>query len=217
MHHKWFRASAIAVAYVASLAVYSRLPAQVPDDWWIPGESDLSVVRSLLAFFLPTASVAIVLLFRRVASIDPLRENYERFRATFELVLTSSVLFALALHAVLLATLLGAPSWTGKLPALMFGLILIVVGNVVPRIKPNVALGIRTPWTLRDDRIWARTHRAAGYLLVACGLAVLVAAAALPAWLPRTLEAGAGIAIVGLVAFSYVLWRAKKRTGASAG
>ncbi len=210
MSHKWFRICAILVSLVTSVAAFLRLPAHVPEDWWIPGDSDEWLVRTLLAFFLPAAAVTIVLLFRRLASIDPLRENYQRFSGAYELVLTSAVLFVIGLHGVLLGTLLGAPAWIWKLPSLMVGVILIVVGNVVPRIRPNVALGVRTPWTLGDEGVWASTHRVAGYVLVACGAVVLLEAVIAPHWLRTTLEVGAGAAVAALVAFSYALWRSKK-------
>ena len=50
------------------------------------------------------------------------------------------------------------------------GIALAVIGNVVPRLGPNLALGIRTGRTLSDRRSWMATHRVAGYAGVAVGL-----------------------------------------------
>lgn len=41
---------------------------------------------------------------------------------------------------------------------------------------------IRTPWTLSDDRVRARTQRVAGYLFVGAGALFLLASAPLARW-----------------------------------
>ncbi len=48
--------------------------------------------------------------------------------------------------------------------------LLAVVGNALPALPPNLFIGIRLPWTVRDRRVWAETHRAAGHGLVAVAL-----------------------------------------------
>jgi uncharacterized membrane protein len=67
-------------------------------------------------------------------------------------------------------------------------------------------VGIRTPWTLSSAQSWSRTHRAGGWVFIAGGL-LLMAAAALP-WLavPALVVVVGGS--LGLVAFSYVAWKA---------
>ena len=57
---------------------------------------------------------------------------------------------------------------------------LISVGNLLPRTRPNLAIGIRTKRTLSDRACWMRTHRDAGYLVVACGFVLVLSAIAVP-------------------------------------
>ena len=47
------------------------------------------------------------------------------------------------------------------------GTLLVVLGGVMGRRRPNWTTGIRTPWTLADERVWDKTHRVAGRLMVA--------------------------------------------------
>ena len=56
----------------------------------------------------------------------------------------------------------------------MFGLVLIAVGNLLPRTRPNVAVGLRTARTLTDPQLWQRMHRIGGYATVALGLVIAV-------------------------------------------
>jgi len=54
------------------------------------------------------------------------------------------------------------------------GLLIMFVGNVWPKLKPNYVVGIRNPFTLADDIVWIKTHQFAGYLYLFIGLALLI-------------------------------------------
>jgi uncharacterized membrane protein len=91
-------------------------------------------------------------------------------------------------------------------PAIV-GLQFVILGNALPRARPNWWFGIRTPWTLSNDRVWARTHRVAGYLLAGAGILLLVAAA-----LPRAWTFALGVAAViaagfSSLVYSYFAWK----------
>lgn len=56
---------------------------------------------------------------------------------------------------------------------------LAITGNLLYNVRPNRYLGIRTPWTLRNDTVWRKTHRLGGVLFFVFGtlgfIATLVA------------------------------------------
>lgn len=175
MSHERFRAVLIAVALAASAAVVAFLPAGLPPAFGVPLGAAAWLSRVVDAFFLPLAAAAVCLIFRRLANAGPARASVDRFRGTFELVLDASVGLVIALHATLLATLLvGVKPSLGLVPPLAVGIVLVVIGNALPRVRPNDVIGVTTAWAKRSERAWARTHRVAGYLVVALGLAVIV-------------------------------------------
>ncbi len=53
---------------------------------------------------------------------------------------------------------------------LVLGLILIVLGNYLPKSRQNYTVGIKLPWTLNDENNWNKTHRLAGKIWMICGL-----------------------------------------------
>ncbi|HSO40475.1 MAG TPA: SdpI family protein, partial [Labilithrix sp.] len=53
---------------------------------------------------------------------------------------------------------------------LLLGGFYVALGLVLPRIKRNALMGIRTPWTLTSDENWARTQRVGGYAMVGAGV-----------------------------------------------
>ena len=88
------------------------------------------------------------------------------------------------------------------------GLLFVVIGNVLGKVRSNFMFGVRTPWTLSSDLSWNKTHRLVGRLFVLLGFAVAVATvvAGNEAYLAVLLG---GIAIVIAVAFvySYRVWK----------
>lgn len=51
----------------------------------------------------------------------------------------------------------------------LISFVLIVVGNYVPKTKPNYYVGYRLPWIINNEEVWIKTHRISGFLLVVCG------------------------------------------------
>ena len=89
---------------------------------------------------------------------------------------------------------------------LMLGLTLVVIGNLLPRLRPNLVIGIRTARTLSDRSAWARANRTAGYATVVAGSSLLIAGM-LPS-LP--VIAFATIAALGIITMlAWTSWRAR--------
>ena len=101
----------------------------------------------------------------------------------------------------------------GRVEGLVAVVLLGVLGNALPALRPNWFFGIRTPWTLRDDRVWDRTHRVAGHALVGASALLAGLWAALDA---ATFDAVFTMATVALVAFAvaYPWWLSRRLASA---
>ena len=167
----------IAAGYAAGMAAYSRLPGPfLPDGWFVFG-------RPLIAFLLPTTALAIYLLLWSLWTRDPIRQDNGTLESTYKEIIFRIIVFVTAVHGLILANLLGVAAiraWAGRGVLIMFGLLLIGVGNLLPRTRPNVGLGVRTWRTLTNRQLWMRTHRLGGHLLVALGSVIVCAGAFLP-------------------------------------
>jgi uncharacterized membrane protein len=95
----------------------------------------------------------------------------------------------------------------------MLGLLFIVIGNWLPKIKQNSTLGIKIKWTLYNEENWNRTHRFAGFVWVIGGvifcLMGFVAEKALLFLLPLQIIL---LAVVPMV-YSWNLARKQKQAG----
>ena len=50
------------------------------------------------------------------------------------------------------------------------GLMFMVIGNYLPKVKQNNTIGIRVVWTLQDEENWSATHRFSGKIWVVSGI-----------------------------------------------
>lgn len=63
---------------------------------------------------------------------------------------------------------------TPRFASFFVGLLFVVIGNYLPKVKQNYYMGIKLPWTYSDEENWNRTHRMAGKLWVAGGIVILL-------------------------------------------
>jgi uncharacterized membrane protein len=125
------------------------------------------------------------------------------------------LVFLAALHVFLIGTNLGWAVPFNQVLGVGIGLLFLVLGNYITRVRQNWFMGIRTPWTLSSERSWRETHRIGGRLFMAGGLFLVVAALVnrhLPGWV--ILVAVAVPSVIALV-ISYVEWRADQAEKAS--
>jgi len=68
-------------------------------------------------------------------------------------------------------------SETGGILAIgLLSMFMMVFGNLAPKIPFNRYLGLRLPWTIRDEDTWKVAHRIVGYLSFPVALLMFVAA-----------------------------------------
>ena len=163
----------IALAYGAGALAYPYLPGLFLEQHRLP--------RLLIAVALPTTALVIYWLFRSLWRNDRVRTGNGAFEATYQAIVFRALLFVVALHAIVMLLLtdamdtMGIRSWGGRTVVVLLGLTIAAIGNLLPRTRPNVAFGVRTPRTLTNVQLWQQVHRVGGYTTVALGLAILIA------------------------------------------
>jgi uncharacterized membrane protein len=199
-----------------SVAVYPRLPETIAVHWDLDGNPNGWMPRPIGAFFAPVFLLALWGLLRLAPRIDPREDNYRRFGDAYDTIVASALLLVLVTHAIMLAIALGYRVPVGRIVPALVGALFVVIGNVMPRMRSNWAVGIRTPWTLSSDRVWTRTHRLAGFSMTGAGIVMLVASLAFPAALRAPVVIGAAVAaVIAPAVYSYLTWRREEKGGES--
>ena len=58
----------------------------------------------------------------------------------------------------------------GVIVNIMVGIMFIILGNYVHKVKQNYTVGMKLPWTLNSEENWNRTNRMTGWILILSGL-----------------------------------------------
>jgi uncharacterized membrane protein len=135
----------------------------------------------LIAYLLPTTTLLLYLLLNAVWVRDPLRDRDQSADRTYRAIMLPIVLLIFVLHITVLMTFAtglrsDVMALFARLVPAALGVALISIGNFLPRVRPNLVIGIRTRRTLADRAVWMTTHRLAGYLTVACGIVIVAGA-----------------------------------------
>lgn len=202
----------IAAAALASAVAWSGMPDLVPLHWNWRGEVDRYGSRTVALVLMPMIMLGVWALMRLLPRIDPFRENYAKFAGTYELLIDTVLAMMLVIHVAVLLGAGGAPDSVTLVVRLAIGAVLIVLGNVMPRTRQNWFVGVRTPWTLASPRVWEKTHRLAGYLLVGVGVLVIATIPLAPQVGMPILAGGVGLVAISTVVYSYLEWRKEARS-----
>jgi uncharacterized membrane protein len=160
----------IAAALIATIVLYPQLPARVPTHWGIDNRPNGYSPKWVLFLFGPGLMAAMLALFRFLPWLSPKHWEVDSFQATYlQLMLILISLLAYLYAAILWA---GMTGWANVGRAILGGvcLLLALLGNLLGKVRRNFYIGVRTPWTLANERVWNATHRFAAKTFVVGGL-----------------------------------------------
>lgn len=153
-----------------ALILYPHLPELIPIHWNIRGEVDGWAPKSWAIYLNPGIIAVLLLLLWGLPALSPRPFAVDTFRRTFNYVLVVTCGLMAHIHVVMLQAALHPRADSGRY--LIGGLFLFfaLLGNVLGKVRRNLWMGIRTPWTLASDVVWDRTHRLAAWMLTGAGV-----------------------------------------------
>jgi hypothetical protein len=158
-------------------------PAETAPRWPVLGLMPALAVVLWLAFRLaPTTAGRSVgrRLFHHAPDEVTSPDQFARFGNSYEAIVLGVVFLVLGLHASVLAAALDAPAIAVRLVPAVMGASLVLMGNVMPRLRPNWVAGLRSERLLADPQLWRATHRVFGTAFVVGGLLTIATAVVAP-------------------------------------
>lgn len=160
---------------VLTAAVYGRLPAEVPMHWDLNGEVGYSAKWQLWIVAGLTPLMAVLFYF--LPRFDPKKRNYDKFSGSYIGFQIIMMLFMLTMVGVCIVEALRPGTVNVSMTVcLVVSLLMVYLGNVMPKFRMNWFCGIKTPWTLSSETVWVRTHRVAGRMFFGAGVLGLIGA-----------------------------------------
>lgn len=204
----WLLLALIVLAFVFSLYYSTKLPAIVPVHWDAQGQVNGYGPKWLNLYLLPVITLAIFLLMTFIPKIDPFQKNYQKFARAYEGLKAVLVVFFLFLYgSTLYASINPSSDIMANFLGLGFGLLMVVLGYLMPQLKRNWFAGIKTPWTLSSELSWEKTHALAGKLFMAAGLLTISANFIFPSYVLAVMVVSILMAAFVPVAYSYFVWK----------
>lgn len=159
----------IAITIAVAAYLYPTLPEQIPTHWNLEGEVDDYTPKPWGVLMMPLMAIFVFIIMKLIPVISPKGFRTDQFRGVMNIFTVTLVGF---MSVVALLVLLSASGRNVHMNEMIFagiGLLFIVLGNYLGKVRKNFFIGIRTPWTLASDEVWSRTHRLGGWVFVLIG------------------------------------------------
>jgi len=158
---------------IISIYSYPLMPETIASHWNVQGEADAHMSKFWGLFFLPFFSIGLLLLFILIPKIDPLKANVEKFRKYYDGFVVLAVGFFFYLHLLTVFWNVGIRFGMIQFLQPAFAILFYYCGILIENAKMNWFIGIRTPWTLSNEKVWEKTHRTGGKLFKIAGVITL--------------------------------------------
>lgn len=163
----------IALTLAITALAYPALPDRIPSHWNIEGEVDGYLPAPWGVLIVPLVMVSLTALLFLLPRLDPLRENYPKFRRYYDGFILVFAAYLLVVQLQILLAGLGYPVSPTLLFPVVIGGLFVYLGFLVEHAEQNWFVGIRTPWTLSSERVWKKTHARGGLLFKLAGVVAI--------------------------------------------
>jgi len=164
--------SIIVLSFAFAFYFYPQLPGVIASHWGgdglVNGKSSswgIFLIPALITFFFS--------LFIFIPKLDPMKENIKKFSDHYDDFILIFNLFMFYIFALIIIWNLGFyfNMTVGIMPGL--SILFYFLGVMVTKTKRNYTIGIRTPWSLEDDKVWEKTSKFSGVLFKTFGFSCL--------------------------------------------
>jgi len=192
-------------AYVAW--IYPSLPDPMPTHWNAAGQVDDFTAKAIGAPLIAATPLFIFIVFKLIPVVSPRGFRTESFTNVLNILMTALVVFSCVIATGVFRAAVDASVNILTLVFVAVGMLLVIIGNFLGKVRKNFFLGIRTPWTLASDEVWAKTHRLGGWCFVVAGIFMAIMGVIMPAstmsWVIGVVIA---IALIPVV-YSFIAYR----------
>ena len=154
------------------LLIWSQLPNQISIHFNAAGQANNFQSKALAVFGLPVFLLLVHLFVIFIIRRDP--KNRTMNEKMVKVIYWLTPIVSLSLSYLIYSKALGSTTNPSIFVSALLGLIFVMMGNYMPKLKVNHTVGIRLPWTLQSEDNWHKTHRLAGKLWVLGGLILLL-------------------------------------------
>jgi uncharacterized membrane protein len=175
--------------------------------WNSKGEPDGYSTKFVGLILMPLITVGLYLLFFLIPTIAVYKQNvkdfYKEYMFKFKLIL---ILFLFTIYLISIIANLGYQFNMRYFIIPAIAILFYYIGHIIKHTKRNFFIGIRTPWTLSNDRVWKKTHEL-GSITFRINALIFLLVVFLPRYSFLIFITSLLVNILSLFIYSYLLYR----------
>ena len=154
------------------LIMWNKLPETMATHWGTSGSADGFSSRTFAVFGLPLILLVLNIICITTSFFDKKNKGTKAHNMIYYIVpaislFTNAMVYSAAFEK----------SWDFiALVPVLLGVLFIVMGNLMPKVRQNSTLGFKFKWTLESEENWNATHRFGGKVMVIAGFIVMFTA-----------------------------------------
>jgi len=160
----------ILISFIVGFYFYSQMPEKIVMHWNAEGQANGYMPKFFGLFLMPFIFIIVGLLFIAIPSIDPWKENIEKFREYYDGFIVLFLVFMLFVYFQVILWNIGIKINPNATLPIGLGLLFFYAGILCENAKRNWFIGIRTPWTLSNEIVWNKTNKIGGKLFKVAGI-----------------------------------------------
>ena len=193
------------------LLLWNRLPDIMTSHWGGDGVADGTASKAFMVFGVPAMMAALNLVCILATAIDPKQAGQSK--KAISIVFWIMPMICLAVMGMVYGIALGKTMDVFLLMPLLLGVMFVVLGNYMPKVKQNARLGVKIYWTLHNEENWNKTHRFAGKVWVIGGVVVMLTALLPAKWMVAVMLPAILLLAFAPMVYSYCIYRRHKAAG----
>lgn len=154
------------------ILMWNDLPDTMTAHWGADGNADGVAGKAFVVFGLPAILLALHLVCLLFTLLD--KKQKAQNEKALGIVFWILPVISLLSNGIIYRAAFGSELDLALLVPGLLGIMMIVIGNYLPKVSQNRILGIKISWTINNEENWNKTHRLAGKIWVICGLIMLL-------------------------------------------
>ncbi len=167
---------------IITLVVLPFLPEQIPAHYNFAGEIDRwgSKYETLL-FPATTILMGFFMLWMAKIAAKQEENGSNNEKIVFYTGMGISLWFT-AMHTFSLYKAFAAAGSMGysveadinRIFCILLGISFVIIGNFMPKLRNNSIIGLRTPWSMKNDTVWKKSQLFGGISFIVCGVLMII-------------------------------------------
>ena len=161
------------IPMLIGVILWNKLPNEIATHWGADGNPNGYSSKAGAVLGMP----AIIMIVHLIVSLVTAKNDTNAIPdKVFRLLLWICPVMSIVISILIYATALEYKVNVSFMVLMLVGIIWIVIGNYVPKARPNPFFGVRIKWTLESKKNWEHTNRFSAKIMIVIGVVCMTCA-----------------------------------------